>query len=88
MSEEFNEYVTFTITTRDGSEVELAVVEEFEYDHKTYVAGAIIEGDTINEDGVYLYRANIVDGELKVEQIDNKNEYEAVAEAFSRMDEE
>ena len=88
MSEEFNEYVTLTITTREGSEVELAVVEEFEYDHKTYVAGAIIEGDTINEDGVYLYRANIVDGELKVEQIDNKNEYEAVAEDFLRMDEE
>lgn len=88
MAEEFNEYVTFTIVSKEGKAVELAVVEEFEFDHTTYVAAAVIEDDTINEDGVYLYRAKVIDGELKAEQIDNKAEYEKVADAYAGLEQE
>ena len=28
MADEYNEYVTFTVTDKDGNEVELAVVDE------------------------------------------------------------
>jgi len=48
MEDDFNEYAIFTITGQDGKEVEMAVIDEFEIDHKTYVAAAVIEGDTIN----------------------------------------
>ena len=28
------EYITFTVTTKDGAEVEMAVVDEFEFEKK------------------------------------------------------
>ena len=37
MENEFQEYVTFHITARDGSDVELAVVDEFDFEDKHYV---------------------------------------------------
>ena len=43
MENEFNEYVTFTITTKDGEEVEMAVVDEFDFEDKHYVVGALIK---------------------------------------------
>ena len=49
MENEFNEYVTFSITTKDGEEVELAVVDEFDFEDKHYVVGALIKDDEIQE---------------------------------------
>ena len=34
MENEFQEYVTFHVTARDGSDVELAVVDEFDFEDK------------------------------------------------------
>ena len=48
MENEFQEYVTFHVTARDGSDVELAVVDEFDFEDKHYVVGAVVEDDTIN----------------------------------------
>ena len=31
MEKDYGEYVTFNVTTKDGSEVELALMDEFEY---------------------------------------------------------
>ena len=59
MTEELKEYITFTIIAKDGSEVELAVVDEFEFEHKNYVVGAVIEGDVINEDGQGIVQIEI-----------------------------
>lgn len=87
MEDEFSEYVTFTITGQDGKEVEMAVMDEFEVDHKTYVAAAVIEGDTINEDGLYIYRVKVTGEDFEVEKIVDKSEYEAVAEAYMEMEE-
>jgi len=87
MEDEFSEYVTFTITGQDGKEVEMAVMDEFEVDHKTYVAAAVIEGDTINEDGLYIYRVKVTGEDFEVEKIADKSEYEAVAEAYMEMEE-
>ena len=57
--EDFKEYATFTVTNKDGEEVELAVVDEFDFEHKHYVVGALIEGDTINEDGLFIYSRKV-----------------------------
>lgn len=89
MAEEFNdfeEYVTFVVTDKEGNEIEMAVVDEFEFEGKSYVAGAVIEGDTINEDGLYIYRAKVVDDELTVEKILNKIDYEKVVNAYMEME--
>lgn len=83
--EEVKEYITFTITTKDGNEAELAVVEEFEYKNKHYVAAALIEEDMIHEDAVYIYRIKEGQEEFEVEKITNAIEYQEIAKAYSEM---
>ena len=82
---EFQEYVTFTVTTKEGAEVEMAVVDEFDFKNKHYVVGALIEGDTINEDGMYIYKSVIKDDDFKVEKITSQAEYKQVAEAYLKL---
>lgn len=84
----YEEYVVFKVTASDGREVELAVIDEFEFDHKSYVAAGIVENDTVNEDGVFIYKIKSVEPELEVEKITNPTEYEKVVEAYSNMSEE
>lgn len=82
--EELREYITFYTTTSDGQNVEMAVVDEFEYDNKAYVAAAVVEGDTINDDGVYIYK--VKSGiEFEVERITNRIDYEQIAAAYMEM---
>lgn len=87
MTEEFQEYVTFTVTSKDGIEVELAVVDEFEYKHKNYVAAALIEGDAVNEEAMYIYKVKAGEEEFAVEKITSAVEYEEIAKAYMAMDE-
>ena len=84
MSEE-KEYVTFTVETMSGDTAELAVLCGFEYEKKTYVAAALVENDTINSDGVYIYRAKETDDGFTAEKITNHVEYERVVKAYSEM---
>ena len=49
MENQFEEYVTFHITARDGSDVEMAVVDEFDFEKKHYVVGAVVKDDVIDE---------------------------------------
>ncbi len=86
--EDFKEYATFTVTNKEGEEVELAVVDEFDFEHKHYVVGALIEGDTINEDGLFIYKAKITEDDFTVEKITNKLDYEKISKAYMEMDEE
>lgn len=85
MENEFQEYITFTTKTKDGTEVEMAVIDEFEYERKHYVVGAIIENETINEDGMYIYRSDITGEDFTVEKIDSEAEYIKIAEAYLKM---
>jgi len=85
--ENYNEYVTFHVTSKEGTDVEMAVVDEFEYDHKQYVVGAVVEGDTILEDGLYIYRSIINGDDFTVEKIEKEDEYRKVAEAYTEMEE-
>jgi len=86
MADEYNEYVTFTVTDKDGNEVELAVVDEFEFDHEEYVAAAVVEDDTIVEDGTYIYKVAKDSEEFQVEKITDAEKYAKVAEAYLNMD--
>lgn len=88
MEQEYNEYVTFHVKAKDGSDVEMAVVDEFEYDKKHYVVGAVVQGDTILDEGRYIYRSVIQGDDFKVEKITREFEYNKVAEAYMNMEEE
>ena len=85
--EEFNEYITFTITTSEGQEVEMAVVDEFTFENKDYVAAAKVVDDTIAEEGLYIYKVKIGEEDFTVEKINNKVDYEKIARAYMEMGE-
>lgn len=86
MADEYNEYVIFTVTDKDGNEVEMAVVDEFEFDHEEYVAAAVVEDDTIVEDGTYIYKVKKDTEDFEVEKISDPDKYSKVAEAYLNMD--
>lgn len=88
MAEEFNEYVTFSVTTSDGTEAEMAVVDEFEFEHKNYLAAAQIKEDTINEDELYIYRVKETEDGFEVEKIKSSVEYQRIAKAYMEMENE
>lgn len=88
MENEFQEYVTFHVTAKDGSDVEMAVVDEFDFEKVHYVVGAIVEDDTINDDGRYIYKSVINGDDFTVEKIAREFDYKRVAEVYLRMLEE
>ena len=88
MENELKEYATFTVKTKDGSEVEMAVVDEFEFEKKHYVVGALIEGDTINDEGRYIYKVVDKGDDFTVEKIRREFEYNRVAQAYMSREEE
>ena len=50
---ESGEYVTFHITARDGRDVEMAVVDEFDIENRHYVVSSVVENDEIQTEGQY-----------------------------------
>lgn len=87
MEKEFDEYITFTTTTKDGSEVEMAVMDEFDFEGKHYVVGAMIKDDTIQDDGRYIYESVMKGDEFTVEKIKREFDYKRIAQAYMEMEE-
>lgn len=85
MTDDIKEYVTFTVQNRAGQEIEMAVMDEFEFEHRQYVVGALIENDTINEDGLYIYRAIMKDDDFTAVKIADPKEYKDVIAAYASM---
>ena len=88
MGEEFREYVTFTVTAQDGSTVEMAVMDEFDFENEHYVVGAIIKDDTVSGDGLYIYKSIVNGDDFTVEKIKREFDYERIAKAYMEMEEE
>ena len=86
MENEYKEYYTFHITAKDGSDVEMAVVDEFEFEKKHYIVGAVIKDDEIMDDGRYIYRCTMKDGEIQAEKIICPSDYEKVVKAYMEME--
>lgn len=86
MENEFSEYATFTVTAKDGSEVEMAVVDEFEFEGKHYVVGAVIMDDTIQDDAQYIYRSVMTEDGFTVEKIKKEFDYKRIAKAYMEME--
>lgn len=88
MENNFEEYVTFHVTASDGSDVEMAVVDEFDFEDDHYVVGAVIKDDTIDDEGRYIYKSVIKGNTFTVEKIKREFDYKRIAEAYMSMDEE
>lgn len=87
MEKDFEEYITFQVTAKDGSEVEMAVMDEFDFEGDHYVVGAVIKDDTIDDEGRYIYKSVISGDTFTVEKIKREFDYKRIAEAYMSMEE-
>ena len=85
MMEEPEEEMTVTLTLDDGSEIECLVLTIFEAGERDYIALLPTEGIDAEEGEVYLYRYTEVDGEPDLQNIEDDEEYEIVADAFDEL---
>ena len=77
--------MTVTLTLDDDSEVECVVLTIFEAGERDYIALLPEEGPEAEEGEVYLYRYYEDDGEPRLENIEDDDEYEIVADAFDEL---
>ena len=85
MMEEPEEEMPATLTLDDGSEIECLVLTIFEAGGRDYIALLPTEGIDAEEGEVYLYRYTEVDGEPDLQNIEDDEEYEIVADAFDEL---
>ena len=80
------EEMTVTLPLDDGSEVECVVLTIFEAGDRDYIALLPTEGAEADEGEVYLYRyEEDADGNPSLDNIEDDDEYEVVADAFDEL---
>ena len=82
--EEMVEYDTFTYEL-NGKTMEWAIVEEFEYNEKTYIVCQEVLGDSLSDEGLYLFEGVSEGEEITVKNIDSEEEYNSVVDAYCEM---
>ncbi len=80
------EEATVTLELDDGTTLECAVLTIFPVKDKEYIALLPLDGQPAEEGEVFLYRyLETADGEPSLDNIEDDDEYEAVADAFDEM---
>ena len=82
---ESGEYVTFQVTAKDGREVEMAVVDEFDIENRHYVVSSVVKDDVIKAEEQYIYQCHVKGDDFTVEPITDPKEFEWVARAYSKL---
>lgn len=84
--EENSDEMTVTLTLDDGKELECVVLTIFPAGNREYIALLPIEDEETDDGEVYLYRySQDENGEPTLENIENDDEYEIVADAFDEL---
>jgi uncharacterized protein YrzB (UPF0473 family) len=79
------EHDSITLSLDDGTELNCIVLEIFTVDDKEYIALSPEESEE-EDDNVFLYRyIQEEDGEPQLLNIDDDDEFEAVADAFEEL---
>ena len=80
------EEVTVTLTLDDGSQLECVVLTIFYSGDREYIALLPMESAETEEGEVYLYRyTEDADGNPNLENIEDDEEYDMVADAFDEL---
>ena len=91
-NEEKDEFDTVTLEMEDGSEVEFAILDEFDMDTEKFVLLSEIEGDSISSDPErMLFMKAIADesceeDEVILNVIEDPEQYNAVVEFYAELD--
>ena len=80
-NEQILEFDTFNLEL-NGKEIEFAITEEFDFEGKHYILCGEVNGDEINDEEVYLFRAIMEENEITVESIETEEEYDRIVEAY------
>lgn len=86
MDFEEKEFVIFTVTASDGTEVSMAIVDEFDFENKHYIVSARVIDDVVSDEGQYIYRARITEDDFVPEKITNMVDYERIVKAYMDME--
>lgn len=84
--EEMVEYDTFTYEL-GGKTMEWAITDEFEFEGKTYIVCQEVVGDTLSDEGLYLFEGVSEGDEITVRNIDSEEEYNRVVDAYCELEE-
>ena len=80
------EEVTVILTLDDGSQLECVVLTIFDAGEREYIALLPMESAETEEGEVYLYRyTEDADGNPNLENIEDDEEYDMVADAFDEL---
>ena len=86
LNEEEDQGMTVPLTLDDDTEVECVVLPIFKAGEREYIALLPMEGADSEEGEVYLYRySESEDGAPTLDNIEDDDEYEIVAEAFDEL---
>ena len=91
-NEEMDEFDTVTLEMEDGSEVEFAILDEFEMETEKFVLLGEIEGDNINTDpdGMLFMKAimdeSYEEDEVILNVIEDSEKYSAVVDFYAELD--
>ena len=91
-NEEMDEFDTVTLEMEDGSEVEFAILDEFDMDTEKFVLLSEIEDDSISSDPErMLFMKAIADesceeDEVILNVIEDPEQYNAVVEFYSTLE--
>ena len=91
-NEEMDEFDTVTLEMEDGSEVEFAILDEFEMETEKFVLLGEIEGDNINTDpdGMLFMKAimdeSCEEDEVILNVIEDPEKYSAVVNFYAELD--
>ena len=81
-----DEEMTVTLTLDDGTDLECVVLTIFEAADKEYIALLPLDGNEAEDGEVYLYRyEEDADGNPSLDNIEDDDEYEVVADAFDEL---
>ena len=83
-NEEIFEYETFSLEM-NGKEIEFAITEEFDLEGKHYILCGEVQGDVINDEDLYLFRAKMDGDEIEVESIESEKEYNHIVEEYYKL---
>lgn len=84
-NEHEQEEMTVTLTLDDDTEVECVVLTIFTAGERYYIALLPMDGQEAEEGEVFLYRYTEEDGQPNLENIEDDDEYEIVADAFDEL---
>ena len=77
--------VSAQMLTRGNEKLDTLCQTKFTAIYQYSINTSDAEGDTVNEEGVFLYRVKVGEEDFKVEKITNQIDYNRVAEAYMEM---